>query len=141
MAPALAALVDRAYAHYVPVIGRRPVPMDDDYAARCAAGEAFWLADAEDALLALIVLEDAADHLWVDNVAVEPAQHHQGLGRALLAFAEAEARRRGYTELRLLTNERMTRNIGVYERCGYAEYDRREENGMRRVYMRKPLQG
>ena len=37
-APLLAALAERAYAHYVPVIGRRPAPMDDDYAARIAAG-------------------------------------------------------------------------------------------------------
>ncbi|MFC7608014.1 hypothetical protein [Teichococcus aestuarii] len=37
-AEALAALVGRAYAAYLPVIGRRPAPMDDDYAARIAAG-------------------------------------------------------------------------------------------------------
>jgi GNAT superfamily N-acetyltransferase len=139
MAPALAALVQRAYAHYVPVIGRRPAPMDDDYDARCAAGEAFWLPDAKGELAGLIILEEAPDHLWIDNVAVEPTLHHQGLGRVLLAFAEDEARRRGVAELRLLTNERMTRNIGVYARCGYEEYDRREENGFRRVYMRKRL--
>lgn len=42
-APLLAALAERAYAHYVPVIGRRPAPMDDDYAARIAAGQAHVL--------------------------------------------------------------------------------------------------
>ena len=42
-APLLAAIVERAYGPWVPVVGRRPFPMDDDYAARIAAGEAFVL--------------------------------------------------------------------------------------------------
>ena len=140
-APALHALVERAYGGYVPVLGRRPAPMDDDYAARCAAGEAFVLEREGGGFAGALVLEDAPDHLWVDNVAVEPALHGRGLGRALLAFAEDEARRRGHAELRLLTNERMTRNIVLYARLGYAETERREEDGLRRVYMTKRLAG
>ena len=31
-----------AYQHYLPVIGRPPAPMLDDYAARIAAGQA-WI--------------------------------------------------------------------------------------------------
>lgn len=135
-APALAALVERAYAPYVPVIGRRPMPMDDDYAARTARGEAFVL-ERDGAILGLIVLEDAPGHLRLDNVAVEPALHRHGLGRLLLAFAEDKARWRGRREIRLLTNERMTRNIALYVRLGYVEYDRREEGSFRRVFMAK----
>jgi GNAT superfamily N-acetyltransferase len=137
-APALAALVERAYAPWVPLVGRRPMPMDDDYAARCAAGQA-WLLERESRLLGAIVLEDAADHLWLDNVAVDPAHQGEGIGRDLLAFAEDEARRRGYAELRLLTNERMARNIALYARLGYVETDRREDEGFRRVFMAKRL--
>ncbi len=74
-----------------------------------------------------------------DNVAVEPACQGQGIGRALLAFAEAEARRRGFAELRLSTNVLMAPNIALYRRRGYAETERREESGFRRVYMAKPL--
>ena len=54
-APLLRALVERAYAPWVPVVGRRPGPMDDDYDARVAAGEA-WVLEGEGAVLGLLVL-------------------------------------------------------------------------------------
>lgn len=137
-AGALAALVERAYAPWVPVIGRRPAPMQDDYAARCAAGEA-WLLERAGALRGAIVLEDAPDHLWLDNVAVDPASQGQGLGRALMEFAESEARRRLLPEIRLLTNALMRRNIALYARLGFVETDRAEEDGFSRVFMAKRL--
>lgn len=113
------------------------MPMDDDYAARCAAGQAWLLEDRGGALIGAVVIEDGGDHLWLDNVAVEPARQGEGIGRTLLAFVEAEARRRGYAEVRLLTNERMARNIALYARLGYVETERREEDGFRRVFMAK----
>ena len=134
----LAALVERAYAPWVPLLGRRPKPMDDDYAARIAAGEAFLL-EREGTLAGAIVLVDAPDHLWVDNVAVDPAAQHRGVGRTLLAFAEAEARRRGQAELRLLTNAGMLRNIALYQRLGYVETAREAVAGTTRVRMAKRL--
>jgi GNAT superfamily N-acetyltransferase len=139
-AAAVAALVERAYAPWVAVIGRRPAPMDDDYGARCAAGEAFVL-ERDGAPAAIIVLEDAADHLWLDNVAVDPPWQGEGLGRALLAFADAEARRRGFAEVRLLTHQKMLANIALYTRLGYVETARRVEDGFARVFMAKRLAG
>jgi GNAT superfamily N-acetyltransferase len=127
-------------APWVPVIGRRPMPMEDDYAARCAAGQA-WLLERDGCLLGAVVVENAADHLWLDNVVVDPTRQGKGIGRALLAFVEGEARRRGHTEVRLLTNERMARNIVLYARLGYVETERREEDGFRRVFMAKRVAG
>jgi N-acetylglutamate synthase-like GNAT family acetyltransferase len=137
-AEVIAALVQRAYAHYVPLLGRRPAPMDDDFALRIAHGQAHVL-ERDGAIIALAVLEDAGDHLWIENLAVEPGLHGGGTGRALLAFAEQEARRRGLHELRLLTNERMERNRAIYAKAGFVETERREENGLRRVYMARSL--
>ncbi|WP_439598907.1 GNAT family N-acetyltransferase [Falsiroseomonas sp.] len=114
--------------------------MDDDYAAHCEAGRAFVL-EKDGALAGLIVLMDFPDHLWIDNVAVEPALKGQGLGRVLMDFAEAEARRRGLPELRLLTNALMAANIAMYRRLGFNETERRTEAGRTRVYMTKPLSG
>jgi GNAT superfamily N-acetyltransferase len=54
----------------------------------------------------LIVLLPKPDHLLLDNIAVAPARQGSGLGRWLLAFAEAEAVRRGYGEIRLYTPRR-----------------------------------
>jgi ribosomal protein S18 acetylase RimI-like enzyme len=136
-APALAALVERAYAPYVPVIGIRPLPMEDDYPARIAAGQA-WVLEEDGGILGLLVLEEAPDHLWLDNIAVEPARHGAGIGRRLMDFVFAEAIRRGKPEVRLLTNEKMTRNIGIYQRLGFTEYGRREKLGRRAVLMRRP---
>ena len=137
-AEALAALVGRAYAGYVPLLGRRPAPMDDDYGARVATGQARVL-EREGAPAGLIVLEARGDHLWIDNVAVEPALHGLGLGRTLLAYAEDEARRLHLPELRLLTNVLMARNIALYGRLGFREVERRRERGLSRVYMARRL--
>jgi GNAT superfamily N-acetyltransferase len=68
---------------------------------------------------------------------VEPARRGAGDGRALLDFAEAEARRRGLPEIRLYTNELMARNIALYAARGYAETERRQEKGFSRVFMAK----
>lgn len=139
-AGAIRALVERAYAHYVPLLGRRPAPMDDDFGYRIAQQQAHVLEEAG-RIIALAVIEERADHLWIENLAVEPARHGGGLGRRLLGFCEAEARRRGLPELRLLTNERMERNRAIYAKAGFTETVRREELGLRRVYMARRLEG
>ncbi|MFC0385426.1 GNAT family N-acetyltransferase [Muricoccus vinaceus] len=136
----LHALVQRAYAPYVPLIGRRPAPMDDDIAARIAAGQAHVL-ERGGAILALAVIEARPGHLWIENLAVEPAAHGQGLGRVLLAFAEAEAHRLGLPALRLLTNARMERNRAIYARAGFTEVRESEEGGLHRVHMWRGLDG
>ncbi|EFH12028.1 GNAT family N-acetyltransferase [Teichococcus cervicalis] len=137
-APALAALAERAYAPYLPLIGRRPAPMDDDYAARIAANEA-WVWDAG-GLLALLVLERRADHLWLDNIAVAPEAQGRGLGRRLIRFAVAEAQRLGLPELRLLTNAAMAGNLALYPRLGFTEVARRHDEGFDRVFFQAKLE-
>jgi len=134
----LAALVEAAYAPWVPMVGRRPRPMDDDYAVRIAAGEA-WVLEADAAFHGLVVVETHADHLLLDNIAVDPVRAGTGVGRALLDFVEAEARRRGLPEVRLFTNALMVRNIALYARRGYRETERRVEGSFSRVFMAKRL--
>lgn len=136
--PAIQALVRAAYGKYVARIGKPPGPMLDDYAARVAAAHLHVLV-ADGALAGLVVLLPQPDHLLLDNVAVAPARQGQGIGRALLAFAEAEARRLGHAEIRLYTNEAMAENLPLYRRCGYEETHRAEQAGYRRVFMRKRL--
>lgn len=140
-AAAVAALVETAYAPWVPVVGQRPGPMDDDYAGRIARGEAFVVAEASGALAGLVVLEEKGGALWLDNVAVAPAYAGKGLGRRLIRFAEAEARRRGHDAIRLYTHQRMERNVALYRGLGYAEIGRGVEQGFARVFMEKRLAG
>lgn len=128
----------RAYAVYLERMAEPPGPMRDDYARHVAEGNAFVLATGE-TIIGVTVLLPKADHLLLDNVAVDPAHHKAGHGRRLIAFAEAEAMRQGFDEIRLYTHVTMHENIAYYPRLGYEETHRGEQDGFSRVFMRKRL--
>ncbi|MBA1158105.1 GNAT family N-acetyltransferase [Microvirga mediterraneensis] len=135
---AVEAIVQAAYSPYIPIIGQRPGPMLDDYAALIAKRCVHVLvAEKEVAGILVLVPDDGA--MLLDNVAVHPDRHGRGYGRALIAFAERLARERGFKAIRLYTNEAMSENIRLYERLGFLETHRAEEKGFRRVYMTKLL--
>jgi ribosomal protein S18 acetylase RimI-like enzyme len=101
-AEALNALARAAYAVYLPVIGREPMPMAVDW--RTLLGEQeIWLIDGpeEGRAFASLALQVKPDHLVIWSVAVEPQHQHRGIGRRLLAFAETRARELGLPEIRL----------------------------------------
>ena len=131
-------VVHTAYRHYIPRIGKPPGPMLDDYAARIADGQAWVLEDAR-RIMGILVLEETPEGFLLDNIAILPEGQGKGYGRALIEFAEAEARRRGFAEIRLYTHEMMTENIALYTRIGYVETHRVSEKGYDRVYMTKQL--
>jgi ribosomal protein S18 acetylase RimI-like enzyme len=136
--PAIADIVDHAYRHYITRLGKPPGPMLDDYAARVSEG-AVWVLEEGTVLAAIIVLLPAPNYLLLDNIAVSPARQSLGLGRQLLAFAETEALRRGYREIRLYTHQTMVENQRLYASIGYEETGRGAEAGYDRVFMRKRL--
>ena len=136
----ITALVEKAYAHYVERLGRRPAPMDVDYVTEIRDREV-WIIPGDTELEGVLVVRPERDHLFVHNIAVDPALQGHGLGKALLELAEARARELGVTELRLLTNELMTENRALYADLGWQESDVRSEHGYRRVYFRKRLYG
>ena len=136
---AIEAIVNAAYAIYVERIGKPPGPMLDDYAGLIADGMVSVLVDADGTVAAVIVLVPQPDHLLLDNIAVRPDRQSRGLGRRLIEFAEDEARRLGFAELRLYTHEKMTENIALYARLGFVETGRGQQAGYDRVFMTKPL--
>jgi ribosomal protein S18 acetylase RimI-like enzyme len=95
-----------------------PMPVAEDYRPRIERGEV-WLLEEGGEAAALVVIEDHDDHLVVFSVAVRAARKGQGLGSALLRFADEQARHSGKPALRLYTNGRMKRQIGLYQRHGY----------------------
>jgi len=117
-APAIAALVERAYLPWIAIAERRPRPMDDDFAKRCAVGHAYVMEDNGE-LLGVAIIENMPGYLFLHNVAVDPGRHSQGVGRELMQFVENEARRRNLPEVQLTTLEGMARNVSIYERLGY----------------------
>jgi GNAT superfamily N-acetyltransferase len=112
--------------------------MLDNYAVRVSEG-AVWVLKEGAMIAAIIVLLPAPNCLLLDNNAVLPARKGSGLGRRLLAFAEAEALRRGYREIRLYTHQTMVENQRLYASIGCEETGRGTEAGYDRVFMRKRL--
>jgi GNAT superfamily N-acetyltransferase len=131
-------LVDAAYGHYVERIGMPPGPMTDNY-AKVIRNRQVTVAEHHGAIAGIIVLTVTDEGFLVDNVAVHPGHRGTGLGRALLEFAEAEARRVGYDSIYLYTHEQLTENLALYARIGYVEYDRRSQGAFSLVYLRKHL--
>jgi GNAT superfamily N-acetyltransferase len=131
-------VVRAAYSHYVPLIGRKPAPMLDDYET-LIRDRRVQVALRDEVIQAVLVLIPEDDAMLLDNVAVTPAAQGFGLGRKMLDFAERAARDLGYASIRLYTNEAMTENLLLYSRIGYSETHRVEEKGLRRVYMTKSL--
>ena len=135
---AVEALVTGAYTQYIPLMGQRPGPMDDDYSAliekRCV-----YVLPSENKLAGMLVLLPEDEAMLLDNVAVHPDMQGRGYGRALIAFAERLSIERGFKAIRLYTNEAMIENVRLYERLGFVETHRAQEKGFRRVYMTKSL--
>ena len=137
-APAIRALTRLAYARWVPVAGREPLPMRADYEA-AVRDHRIDLLCKEGELAALIETVAETDHLLIENVAVAPAFQGQGYGRLLLAHAERLAALSGFAELRLYTNKLFAANVALYQRLGYG-IDREESlNGGTAVHMSKRI--
>ena len=117
-AAAIRDLTRAAYAKWVPLIGREPKPMTADY-SKAVRNHRFDLLIAEGRLAALIETVTNADHLLIENVAVEPSCQRRGFGTFLIAHAEHLAGASGLHEVRLYTNQRFVENVRLYRRIGY----------------------
>lgn len=120
----VAECVNAAYRHYVERIGGLPGPMTDDY-EKVIREYRVIIAESDGVIAGIVVLTVTEEGFLLQNVAVDPSHHGKGLGRALLEFAEAEARRHGFHSIYLYTHEKMIENLALYAKIGYVEYDRR----------------
>jgi ribosomal protein S18 acetylase RimI-like enzyme len=137
-ATVLAGLADRAYRHYVARIGLRPAPMDADYDLAVARDEV-WVAVLGDAVAGFVVLRPDGEDLLLENIAVDPSYQGRGVGRILLDLADQRAQTLDLAGVRLYTHAKMTENQLLYERRGYVETGRVDEEGFDRLYFRKEL--
>lgn len=128
-----------AYARYVEAIGKKPVPMTADFPSLIRNGFVYVAVDQTGAIAGYIVFFQEDDHVMLENVAVLPAASGRGLGKRLIAFCEAEAKRAGAVKVKLYTNEKMTGNLSIYPHLGYRETVRKHEDGFDRIYFEKLL--
>jgi GNAT superfamily N-acetyltransferase len=112
-------LTRAAYAKWVALIGREPLPMQADY-DRAVREHAIDLLNVDGALVGLIETIARPDHLWIENVAVAPDRQGRGYGRLLLTHVEKRAARSGRGQIRLMTNAAFAANLAFYRRVGYA---------------------
>jgi ribosomal protein S18 acetylase RimI-like enzyme len=75
----------------------------------------------------LFTPEDKA--LYIGRLAVDPAWRRRGVARALMAYAEAEARRRGLERMRLQVRIPLVGNQALFKSCGFVEVGREAHPG------------
>jgi ribosomal protein S18 acetylase RimI-like enzyme len=109
---------------YTAMLGTIPKPATEDYGPRIERGEV-WILEIENEPTGIAVLEENNDHLLIYSIAVKPDAQRKGYGRALLDFADQRAIELGLHEVRLYTNERMERNLRLYEQHGFVRVGKR----------------
>ena len=137
-AEAVTALTRMAYAKWVPVIGREPLPMKADHAAFIKEHRADLLFYGEE-LAALVETIQRKEDILIENVAVDPRFQKRGYGKKMVAHAEQLAVQAGLDVVRLYTNSLFEVNLRLYAAWGY-EFERSEErNGGVAIHMFKRL--
>jgi hypothetical protein len=81
----------------------------------------FWLAEDERGRIAGTVMAGYDGHRgWIYSLGVAPAQRRRGIGRALMAFAEAQLRARGCPKINLQVLTANAASVAFYRALGYA---------------------
>jgi predicted N-acetyltransferase YhbS len=80
--------------------------------------------------------------MYVARVAVDPGEQGSGIGQALMAWAEGEARRRGYAGVTVGVRIALPANLAYFRRLGYEVTGEHSHAGFDRptwLSLRKPL--
>ncbi len=141
---ALLGLLQRAFAF---MDGRIDPPsslhrLDAATLAGKARAERCFLAFRDGRLAGCVFCAPREDCLYVGKLAVEPALQGQGIGRALMARAEAEARALGLPVLELQTRVELAESHAAFAAMGFLKTGETAHAGFDRptsVTMRKAL--
>jgi GNAT superfamily N-acetyltransferase len=130
-APAVAALIRLAFAAQPVLTDPPPNAMKEtmaSVAAHLAHGGGAVIAEGG-ALIGSVLWEEKEGGLYFGRLAVHPAHRRRGVARALVAAAEAEARRLGLARVHLSTRLPLLDNRRLFASCGYVETERRAHPG------------
>ncbi|HEX9461598.1 MAG TPA: GNAT family N-acetyltransferase [Alphaproteobacteria bacterium] len=116
-------VVTLAYAKYIERIGRKPPAMSADL-ARAIDEHQVWVVDHGDALVGVLELVPHEGDLLIENVAVRPSHHAQGIGRMFVQLAESEAAKQKSAAVRLAFDERCVEALTLCKSLGYLEAHR-----------------
>ena len=105
------------------------------------AGAAF-VAEEDGVLLGCVFCKPRGDALYLGKLAVLPDRQSRGVGRALVAAAEIEARRRGLAALELQTRIELVENHAAFARLGFVKTGESAHPGFARptgITLRRPV--
>ncbi|MEN9011605.1 MAG: GNAT family N-acetyltransferase [Yoonia sp.] len=91
-------------------------------------------ADWRDGLLALLERDTENERFLMDGIFVAPAARGRGIGTALLDAIMAEAKTRGYAEVRLDVIDSNPRARALYERVGFVAGKTHDLGPLRHVF-------
>lgn len=96
-----------------------------NFADALAAGYDGWVARESDTVLGFAMLMRAVDDIHLLVIGIAPELQRAGRGRALLEFANAQAREAGMARMLLEVRPSNAGAIAFYKSAGFAEIGRR----------------
>jgi len=134
-ADALKICMESAYTAYQErMAGARLPPMDADYLSEIN-NYPTWVVELDKTILGGLIMSLEDGRASIANIAIDPKYQGQGIGGALMKFAESKARENNYSEICLTTHVLLRENISLYQHLGWQEIERNED----KVYMKKVL--
>jgi ribosomal protein S18 acetylase RimI-like enzyme len=127
--------MESAYSAYQERMGgARLPPMDVDYLSEIK-NYPTWVVESDRSILGGVIMMFENDQASIANIAVDPKFQGQGIGGALMRFAESKAKVNNFSELHLATHALLNENISLYRHLGWEETGRDET----RIFMKKRI--
>ena len=127
--------MESAYSTYQERMGgARLPPMDVDYLSEIK-NYPTWVVESDRSILGGLIMMFENDRASIANIVVDPKFQGQGIGGALMRFAESKAKVNSFSELHLATHALLNENISLYRHLGWEETGRDET----RIFMQKRI--
>ncbi|WP_434360118.1 GNAT family N-acetyltransferase [Parasalinivibrio latis] len=127
--------MEQAYALYVPRLGGQLLPPQLANYEEEISNYPVWVIEANGEIAAGLVMHFENKQASLMNIAVSPDFQGQGFGKALMIFAENQAKERDCEVMELATHYMLVENVALYQRAGWETYDMDDL----RIYMKKTL--
>jgi N-acetylglutamate synthase-like GNAT family acetyltransferase len=130
-AEAIAALIRRAFAQYRGRMQPEASALKESADSVRSAMEAdpFVVARRAGHVVGCVAVQRRLDFAYIRRLAVEPEERRRGIGGGLMAQAEAQARRLGFSRLRVETRLALTENRAFFKALGFVEGAQRSHPG------------
>ncbi len=116
--PVIKQCVEQAYRPYVARLGVEPAPLHTDYAGHIQKGNVVIAESSDRDFIGILLSYLDGKSLVVDNVAILPAYQRKGALVEICVEVVRLAREAGAETIRTFTNQKLTRNIAMYEKLG-----------------------